>query len=136
NGGVPEIGLGGELAGWVARRPLGVELAGAGWWSGRARLDPSTGVDVGLRTMALRVGWWPADYPVRAWVAGELGQLRGSGVGLAEMRGGSGTWRALGGGFALATPLAGRTRLVAAIAVDAVLDRIRVVEGSGSVSYT
>lgn len=136
-GALPGVSVGGELAGHVRARWLVAELAAMGW-VGSSRLMTAGGtarIDVGLRLAALRIGWGPEHLPLRAWLTGELGALRGEGGGLADPGSDAGRWIALGTGFAVAWPMLTHARLVGTIELVVPVRPARFVLQDGSEIY-
>jgi hypothetical protein len=108
-GRVPSVGLGGELAGSVRRHDVFGEIAASHWVGRPLRIsDGAPGIDVSLDAATLRMGWSPDQMPLRAWLAGEFGTIRGSG--LPEI--GSARWVSAGAGFGVAWPMSPEIRLV------------------------
>jgi hypothetical protein len=136
-GAQPGVSVGGELAGTVRLRSAIVELAGVRWLSS-ARV-PHAGapdqVDVDLRLAALRLGWGSAQLPLRAWISGELGTLRGGNDGSIGPRMATARWLAAGGGFAVAWPMGPRARLIGTIEVAVPVQQARIVLEDGSELY-
>jgi hypothetical protein len=132
---MPNVGIAGELAASLSWREVFVEIGGMRWVTRKADLEgaESAGVDVTLDAIALRAGW--QHRILRAWVGGELGRLRGTGVGLMAPHEGSGTWLAAGGGFGVAWPLAHHVRGVVGLDVEIVMDRVQFALDSGEVIY-
>lgn len=135
SGNVPDVGVAGELAAWVAWRRLFVELAGVRWLSARAKLDEVTmaGTDVQLDAIALRAGW--QFRVLRAWLVGEVGGLHGTGVGLMAPRSGTGTWLAAGAGVGAVWPLAAHVRGVVGAELEITMNRVEFALDSGQVLY-
>jgi hypothetical protein len=127
-GGVPEVGLGGELAGFVTHGPAFVELGWARWADSTVMLRSGPGVGVGLEVAALRVGWGPERLPIRAWIGGEVGAMRGEGMG-------SRPWSAATSGFGVAWPMSPWSRLVGSIEVVLPFDRAGFALADGHEVY-
>jgi hypothetical protein len=119
-GALPGVGVGGELAGYLRRRSVLVELTGTRWRRNQA---------VRLDILALRIGWRPEELPLRAWIAGELGSVDGVN---SDARG---KWRGIGAGFGVAWPMSRYARLVGVIEVVAPLDRERFLLRDGAEMY-
>lgn len=136
-GGVPHVGLGGELAGFVYRREAFLELALARWRHGTAYLAPGAPghVDVGLRAVAVRGGWASQTMPLRAWLGVELGEMTGRGVALVDPRNGSARWTAVAGGFGVAWAMARHVKLVGTIELAVPTARPRFQLGDGTMVY-
>lgn len=136
-GAMPGVSVGGELAGYVRARWLLAELAGMTWLHSVSflRAGAPARIDVSLALAALRIGWGPEQLPLRAWLAAELGALRGEGVALDDPRVGTSPWVAVGTGFAVAWPMFEHARLVGAIEILAPLSRARFVLQDGSEVY-
>lgn len=112
-GALPGIGIAGELAAYARRDETFVELALVRWarsaqYGGTAA--PGN-VELGLDTLAVRVGWVPPHTLVRGWFAVEGGRRTGTGTLNTEPMA-SRAWFALGAGAAVAWPMADRARLV------------------------
>lgn len=135
-GAQPGVSIGGELAGTIRVGSAIVELAGVRWLS--SSRVPHAGapdrVDVDLGLAALRLGWGSAQLPLRAWISGELGTLRGQ-VGSAGPRMGTARWLAAGGGFAVGWPMGPRARLIGTIEAVMPVQRARIVLQDGSELY-
>jgi len=136
-GALPRVGVGGELAGYARVHSLFAELAGARWLPSRRVLQEGApgAVDVSMEVMSVRFGWGPEDRPLRAWMAGELGSIRGKGVALNDAQVGSATWGAAGAGFAVAWPMTPHTRLVGIIEAVVPTRRARFVLQDGAEVY-
>ncbi len=136
-GGVPEIGLGGELAGHVRHRKLFAELALAAWAPSNTALHSGApaGIDVDLHTIGLRGGWGPEDLPIRAWATIEYGMMKGLGIALANSQAGTGRWVAAGAGFGVAWPVAPLVRIVGSVEFVVPLQRAQFVLEDGFEVY-
>ncbi len=136
-GALPRVGVGGELAGYVRVHSVFTELAGARWLPSRRVLQEGApgGVDVSMEVMSVRFGWGPEDLPLRAWLAGELGSIRGKGIALNDAQVGAATWAGAGAGFAVAWPMTPHTRLVGIIEAVVPLQRARFVLQDGAEVY-
>lgn len=120
----PGIQIAGEVGGWLAWHSLSVALAASQWTSGTATLDRTmAGVDIDVRAVSLRVGWRPDRIPLRAWLVGRWGQIRGEAFGLDDGRGGAARWTAVGAGAGWSFPIARHVRALAASEVELLLDR-------------
>jgi hypothetical protein len=132
-GGVPSVGVGGELAGFVRRRDMFAEVGIAGW--GRGSVDLAQGapgrVDIRHEYVVARVGWSPERMPLRAWLAGELGSMHGLGVDLNVNGAGAGRWEAIGSGFGVGWPISPWIRLVGTfeVAVPFARPRFQLADG-------
>jgi hypothetical protein len=136
-GATPGIGLGGEVAAYLRRRSLFVELAGARWMpTPRVLYMGAPGrVDVGLFVAVVRFGWGPERLPLRAWISTELGSIHGQGLGFDDAPAGTARWAGLGGGFGVAWPMTQHTRLIGIVEVVAPLQRARFVLEHGTEVY-
>jgi hypothetical protein len=136
-GALPAVNLGGELGGYVRRGDRFAQLAIGRWVPQPAYLQSGAParVDVGLEVITLRAGWGPRDLPLRAWLTGELGQLRGTGVAVGAPRTADRRWTALGAGFGVAWPMAPQARLVGTVELAIPLERTRFMLESGSELY-
>lgn len=124
-GALPGLNLGVEIAGYVRRLDRFVEL-GAGLWvpqSAHLQVGAPARVDVSLQVITVRAGWSPRELPLRAWLTGEVGRLKGIGVAVDDPRGGSARWTALGGGFNVQWPMSPVARLVGAIELMIPIER-------------
>jgi hypothetical protein len=136
-GALPRVSLGAELAVNVRRHALFGELAGARWLPSRRLLQEGApgAVDVSLSILTARFGWGPEDLPLRAWVTGELGSLRGQGIALNQAQIGAATWGGMGAGFAVAWPMTTHTRLVGLVEAVVPVQRARFVLQDGAEIY-
>lgn len=136
-GAQPGVSVGGELAGMLRVRSAMLELAGMRWRSTSQVVRPGAAgqLDVNLRATALRLGWSPERIPLRGWLSGELGTLRGEGVAIAASTAGSVRWMAIGAGFAVAWAIGPRVRLIGMIDLAVALRRARFVLRDGSEVY-
>lgn len=130
---VPEVGLGAEVAISARHASMLAELAATKWLASGA--DRSTShVDVGLGVTAARIGWRPESLPLRAWVAGEVGSMDGTGTNLSSESSG-GRWFAAGAGFGVGWPMTPWLRLVGSTEALIAIERVRFSESSGAVIY-
>ena len=136
-GALPRVSVGAELAANARRHALFGELAGARWLPSRRVLQPGApaAVDIGLSLITVRFGWGPEDLPLRAWITGELGSLRGTGIALNDAQVGAATWGGAGAGFAVAWPMTPHTRLIGLIETVVPLQRARFVLQDGAEVY-
>jgi hypothetical protein len=133
-GAQPGLGIGGELAVPITWRDWFVEPAGALWK--RSSADASGGaVDVALRTATLRIGARLPELPIRAWVAADLGELRGEGEQFMGDRSGAGGWFGLGVGASFAWYLGDRYAVVAGGEALAAVVRPTFELATGDVVY-
>ena len=137
-GAQPGVSLGGELAVYLRRDDYVGELAYATWSASPAvlRYGAPGHVDVGLDVAIARAGWGPERLPLRAWVSGEVGRMHGQDASLADPRGGTGRWIALGTGFAVGWPIAERARVVGLFEIAVPVARGSFMLTSGSEVYT
>jgi hypothetical protein len=128
-GAMPGIGLGGELAAYLRRRELFLELAGARWLPSSQVLYMGSAdrVDISLYLAMLRVGWGPERLPLRGWISAELGSLYGRGVVFDSGPGDSSRWFGFGGGFGVAWPMSPHTRLIGFVEAVLPLQRAQFV---------
>ena len=136
-GAMPGVSVGGEVSGYVRARWLVAELVGMSWLRSASvvHLGAPARIDVSLALAALRLGWGPEHLPLRAWLGGEIGALRGAGVALDDPQVAAGRWIAVGTGFAVAWPMFTHARLVGAIELSVPLSRPRFVLPDGSEVY-
>ena len=136
-GALPALNLGVELAGYVRRFDRFVELGVGAWVPQSAYLTAGApaGVLVGLQVVTLRVGWGPADLPLRAWLTAEVGRIQGMGVAVEDPQGGATRWTALGGGFNVQWPMSPLARLVGAVELMIPLERTRFMLDDGRDLY-
>lgn len=135
-GSAPGLGIAGELGAWISRGPLALAVSGSRWRSNRALLEGTmSGVDVALSALAVRAGWRQQGGPIRAWAVGELGSIRGEGIGLTDDRTGSSRWSAVGGGAAVAVPIARQLAVLASAELEFVLDRTQFKVDTGAAVY-
>ncbi|MDB4956651.1 MAG: hypothetical protein JWO36_4220 [Myxococcales bacterium] len=134
---VPEVGVGGEIAGYVQRHSANFELARTRWVSRTQVLhtDAPAGVKIGLDVTSVRFGWRSEELPLRAWLAVDVGSMSGSGVGLSNPQLGAGRWVSAGAGFGVAWPMAKWTRLVGTTEVLAAFERVRFRLDDGLIVY-
>jgi hypothetical protein len=136
-GAQPGVGSGAELAIYGRHGAMFVELAAARWRPTSQVLQPGgpARVDVQLRTTAVRFGWRPEQLPLRAWLTGELGTLRGEGVALGDPIVSAGTWASVGAGFGIAWPMLRHARLVGVIELAVPIRGTRFVLRDGMELY-
>lgn len=137
-GSAPGLGIGGELGAWVSRGSLELSIAGSRWKANTAMLEGTmSGVDVAVQAVAVRAGWRQRAGSLRggAWGVGELGSIRGDGIGLMNDRSGSSRWSAAGAGGGIAVPLTPRIALLASAELKFVLDRTQFRVDSGTAVY-
>jgi hypothetical protein len=136
-GRVPSVGLGAELAGYLRHHDEFAELAVSRWTGRTLHLVDGApgGVDVDLDVMTLRLGWDPEQMPLRAWVAGEVGSIQGSGVDLPSVQMGTARWVAAGAGFGVAWPMSPKIRLVGTFEVAVPFARPHFELGDGVFLY-
>ena len=133
-GALPRVNLGGELAIYVRRQAAFVELAAARWMPQAAPLEV-TNPPVTLDIATMRAGWRPEHVPLRAWLAGELGAVRGAGMASADRGAPTGRWAALGAGFGVAWSMAVHARLVGTIEIAVPIERGRYWVEHGAELY-
>lgn len=126
-GALPQVNVGGELGGYVRREDRFAELAFGRW-------VPQTD-EVSLSVVTVRAGWGPRDLPLRAWLTGELGQIRGVTAATGATWGRLGTWTAVGGGFGVAWPMAPQARLIGTVELAIPLERTQVMLRGGNELY-
>jgi hypothetical protein len=138
-GAMPGIGLGGELAAYLRRRSLFLELAGARWLpSSRAlSMGGPDRVDISLFVAMVRFGWGPERLPLRGWISGEIGSMYGRGgrARVLDGPGDSARWVGFGGGFGVAWPMSRHTRLIGFVEAVLPLQRARFVLEQGAAVY-
>lgn len=136
-GGAPVVGVAGDIAAWGVWRSFSLELAVSRWKSNTATVGDTSmaGVDVGLTAIAVRAGWRFSRDRGRAWLVGELGSMTGTGIGIAESRGGSARWSAVGMGGAKAWPVGNHVALVGALEGEFLIDHVAFTVEDGSVLY-
>lgn len=124
-GALPRLNLGGEVSGYVRRDRRFAELAISRWVPQSARLDPGAParVDVSLDVLTVRAGWATEQLPIRAWLSGEVGRMRGSGMAVIDPKVVTSPWAAVGAGFGVAWPMAPRARLVGTFELAVPLSR-------------
>jgi hypothetical protein len=133
---VPEVGIAGEVSGYVRRRDAFVELARAQWIQSTQRVHAGgpAHLDIGLGVTSFRAGWRP-QRPLRAWLDVDVGNMDGTGVGLSDSRVGSGRWVAGGAGFGVAWPMTRWARLVGSTEAVFAFERVRFRLDDGAVIY-
>ncbi len=136
-GALPQINLGGELAGFVRRADAFASLGISRWVPQSARLAPGApgGVEVKLDIVTLRGGWGPQSLPLRAWLLGEVGRIQGTGSGFDAERTGTARWIALGAGMGVGWPMSEHARLVGTFEIAVPLARPRFMLDRGSDLY-
>ncbi|HEX3757287.1 MAG TPA: hypothetical protein VHW23_01215 [Kofleriaceae bacterium] len=136
-GAQPGVSVGGELTATLRRRSAIVELAGMQWLSSTRTLHAGDtgGLDIDLRLAALRLGWGSEQLPLRAWLSGELGTLRGTVPGSIEPRVETARWIAAGAGFAVAWPMGPYARLVGAIELAVPVQAVRILPQDNGEMY-
>jgi hypothetical protein len=136
-GALPQINLGAELSGFVRRADKFASLGISRWVPQSARVAPGApgGVEVQLDIVTLRAGWGPSTLPLRAWLLGELGRIRGTGVGLDAERTASSRWTAVGAGLGVGWPMSEHARLVGTFELAVPLARPRFMLEQGSDLY-
>ena len=130
---VPEVGLGAEVAISARHNAVLAELAATKWLASGAD-HTNSHVDVGLGVTAARVGWRPEELPLRAWIAGEVGSMDGTGTNLSSTDQG-GRWFAAGAGFGVGWPMTPWLRLVGSTEALIAIERVKFTDGSGGVVY-
>ena len=132
-GGVPEVGLGGEVAGFVRYRQTFVELGWAQWVAGDVMLRTNGAADlaVGLGTSVLRVGYGPERIPVRAWLGGELGTMQARGIAGVQ----SERWAAASAGLGVCWPISAHIHLLGSFEVLVPVARPRFTLVDGDEAY-
>ena len=110
-GALPSVNLGGELGGYVRRADRFASVAMARWVPAGAAIGADT---MTLDVVSVRGGWGPQHLPLRAWVMGEVGQIRRDPVAWGAPDGVS-RWTAVGGGFGVAWPMAPQARQVGTV---------------------
>jgi len=153
-GGVPAVGVGGELAGFLRHRDYFAEIGAARWAMNGVALTGGAlaHADVGLEYALVRLGWSPEQMPIRAWLGGELGDMHGDGIAVYDNvaapllhaplaplpggdGGGSGRWLAVATGFGVAWPISPWIRLVGTFEVGVPVDAPRFSLAGGSALY-
>ena len=134
---IPKVGLAAEVAIVARRGELLAEVAGTRWLDSFAQLHDGApaAVDVMLDTAAARFGWRPANLPLRAWTAVELGMMDGNSTKLPGEQFDSGRWIAAGAGFGVAWQMTKWLRLVGSNETMLAIDRMRFRTGSGMIVY-
>ena len=111
---VPRVGVGGEVSILVRRKKAFAAVGFARWASSSAYLvEGAPGrVEVGLDLVTVRAGWSPPNMPLRAWLGGEIGSIRGQGAGLVDPKRGTAPWYAVTAGLGVGWPMTDYARLV------------------------
>jgi hypothetical protein len=132
-GGVPLVGVGGELTATTRWADTLIEV-GIARWSDSSVYRASGVMAIGLEAAVVRIGWRPTHREIRGWLVGELGSIGGAetAVNQATQRG---RWSALGTGFGVAWPFAEHVALVGAVEFLVPLDRTQFIGGDGAVLY-
>jgi hypothetical protein len=98
-GAQPGVAWGGELAAFVRRDALTAELSYARWLDAPAHDAVMTDhVEIGLTTVAARIGWHGQATPFAAWLVSELGAMSAVGTTPVDDHSIAGRWLALGAG--------------------------------------
>jgi hypothetical protein len=136
-GTVPRVGIGGELSVFAIRRNHYAELGVARWVAQSAYLVQGAPgrVEVGLDVVTARAGWAPQRMPLRAWLGGEFGSMRGQGAGFEDPRGGQATWIAVTAGFGVGWPMSRYARLVGTFEVAVPTSSVRFAVNEGGDIY-
>jgi hypothetical protein len=134
---IPQVGLGAELAVTLRAGSHLAELGGARWMASAAEFDVagSSPVDVNLDVAIARYGWRPTAMPLRAWMAIEVGNMRGIGVRPPNEPDDTGRWLAAGGGFGIAWQMTSWVRLVGTTEVLLAIERARFGMSDGTIVY-
>jgi hypothetical protein len=134
---LPHVGIGGELGAFVRYRSATAELGYARWATGVTSVQNQMvqEVDIGLSLVTARIGWRPEPLPLKVYVGGELGSMRGIGVAPDRTRGGSARWRALTAGVGVGAKISHWIRLVGTIDLVTCLDEIRFQLSSGETIF-
>lgn len=134
---IPKVGLAGELAITLRHDNTLAEVGATRWVASAAQTHDGAPakVDVDLDVVATRVGWRPADMPLRAWGAVEVGKMEGNNIRLPSQQLEAGRWVAAGGGFGIAWQMAPWCRLLGATETMLAIDRVRFTLGDGLVVY-
>ncbi|HEY1818127.1 MAG TPA: hypothetical protein VGG74_37550 [Kofleriaceae bacterium] len=129
----PGVAFGGELAVPLFWHQLFVEPAAELW--GHASSDRTMpGVNTSLQVATLRVGWRSTDWPVRAWMVGDVGRLSGEGVDVVEPHEAAPAWAGIGAGAAFAWTV-GHLAFVASGEAIAAIARPQFALTSGEVLF-
>jgi hypothetical protein len=133
---IPKVGVAAEMAISARRDELLIEVAGTRWLDSWAQLHDGAPavVDVGLDVAAARVGWRPANLPLRAWGAVEVGLMDGVSVETPGEQFDAGRWVAAGGGFGVAWQMTKWVRLVGTNETMLAIQRMRFSTG-GEIVY-
>jgi hypothetical protein len=133
-GPLPKVNLGVEVAAFLRRYDHFGELAVARWVPQAAylQLGAPPRVDVSLDVVTLRAGWGPRHLPIRVWLMGELGELRGMGVAVSGAQTRTARWSAAGAGFLVAWPMSRYARLIGTVELAFPFERAQFVLASGS----
>ncbi|MGE0867062.1 MAG: hypothetical protein AB7P03_00765 [Kofleriaceae bacterium] len=136
-GAQPSVAFGGELAAFVGRNNLLVELAVSRWQPRVAvlRAGAEGGVHVGLQSVIARVAWTPRPLPIRIWAGAEWGSMAGTGVSPDAEQHGVGPWAAINGGFGVAWRFNPRIHLVGTLELAVPFARTRFTLMDGYRAY-
>lgn len=134
---LPQVGLGGELAVTLRRDHHLAELAATRWVTSAAQFHNGrpAKVDVDLDVAAARYGWRPYELPLRAWLAVEVGTMRGAEIQLPSEQLEGGRWIAAGAGFGIAWQMKPWLRLLGTTETMLAIERVRFTTGEGLVAY-
>lgn len=137
-GTVPRVGVGGELSVFARREDYFAELGFARWATQSAYLVAGAPgrVEVGLDVVTARLGWSPREMPIRAWLGGEVGAMRGQGAALANTMRGTAPWVAVTGGFGVGWPMARYARLIGTFEVSVPTSRVDFALAQGGEIYS
>lgn len=137
-GTVPRVGVGGELSVFARRQRYFVELGFARWSTESAYLVAGAPgrVEVGLDVLTIRAGWSPIGKPIRAWLGGEVGEMRGSGEGLADPMAGNALWTAVTAGVGVGWPMTPNARIIGTFEVAVPISDVTFSLAQGSNIYS
>ncbi len=126
---IPQVGLGAELAVTVRAGRHLAELGQARWARSTAQfvVDGPRNVDVNLDATVARYGWREPDVPLRAWIAVEVGNMKGGGLAVTQID--DARWIAAGAGFGVAWQMAPWARLFGSTEAMAAIERARFTNG-------
>lgn len=128
---IPQVGLGAELAVSVRAGRHLAELGVARWAHSAAQFIDGNpvNIDVDLDVTVARYGWRPAVMPLRAWIAVEVGNMRGGGIELPTAQIEDSRWIAAGTGFGVAWQMTPWIRLFGSTEAMVAIERARFSNG-------
>ena len=137
SGMLPSATVGDEFAAYLAHGPAMIELAYSQWETSHGSLTARNldGIDIDFTATSAHVGAQMGELPLQLRLGGEVGSMRGRGVGAAAGSDGPLRWIALGGGIALDWSARPGLRIVGIGEVDLAAQRPIFELTNGAVAY-